>query len=204
MPHHHVSASSPCCSRLLYCDHVDRDGEGLFQLACERDLESIVAKWKCALYLPDKPTSWLTIRNCAYSQWIGREELFERERGGEEVLPTSAPETGVGRGAPGLISRQPRRYAARSGPGLSRARRGDAFGRQHDLLDPADNKPHRQRGEDDHQAGDREGPLKVARPLQQDSRNDRGDDAGHRSRRVHDARNRSCRVGRRNFGAGGP
>ena len=29
--------------RLLYCDHVEADGEGLFQLACEHDLEGIVA-----------------------------------------------------------------------------------------------------------------------------------------------------------------
>lgn len=28
--------------RLLYCDHVEADGEGLFRLACEHDLEGIV------------------------------------------------------------------------------------------------------------------------------------------------------------------
>jgi bifunctional non-homologous end joining protein LigD len=32
--------------RLLYCDHVENDGEGLFRLACEHDLEGIVAKHK--------------------------------------------------------------------------------------------------------------------------------------------------------------
>jgi bifunctional non-homologous end joining protein LigD len=68
--------------RLLYCDHIDGDGEGLFRLACEHDLEGIVAKRKSDPYLPDH-ASWLKIRNQNYSQWVGREELFERERGGD-------------------------------------------------------------------------------------------------------------------------
>jgi bifunctional non-homologous end joining protein LigD len=68
--------------RLLYCDHIDGDGEGLFQLACEHDLEGIVAKRKSDPYLPEH-TKWLKIRNREYSQWIGREELFERERGSD-------------------------------------------------------------------------------------------------------------------------
>jgi hypothetical protein len=33
-------------------------------------------------YLPERETTWLKIRNRQYSQWVGREELFERERGG--------------------------------------------------------------------------------------------------------------------------
>jgi ATP dependent DNA ligase domain len=65
--------------RLLYCDHIGGDGEGLFQLACEHDLEGIVAKRKSDPYLPEH-ARWLKIRNQAYSQWVGREELFERER----------------------------------------------------------------------------------------------------------------------------
>jgi len=67
--------------RLLYCDHVDRDGEGLFRLACEHDLEGIVAKCKSDPYLPEH-TRWLK-SNHGYSQWVGREELFERERGSD-------------------------------------------------------------------------------------------------------------------------
>ena len=47
--------------QLLYCDHVEADGEGLFRLACENDLEGIVAKQK---FEPYKPKSqWLKIRN---------------------------------------------------------------------------------------------------------------------------------------------
>ena len=46
--------------RLLYCDHVEHDGEGLFRLASERDLEGIVAKRKSDPYLLDQ-ASWLKI-----------------------------------------------------------------------------------------------------------------------------------------------
>jgi bifunctional non-homologous end joining protein LigD len=65
--------------RLLYCDHVEGGGEGLFRLACENDLEGIVAKRKSDSYLAEHAT-WLKIRNQAYSQWVGREDLFGRER----------------------------------------------------------------------------------------------------------------------------
>jgi bifunctional non-homologous end joining protein LigD len=65
--------------RLLFCDHVEEHGEPLFHLACECDLEGIVAKRKGHPYLPDHAT-WLKIRNPNYSQWVGREELFEPER----------------------------------------------------------------------------------------------------------------------------
>jgi bifunctional non-homologous end joining protein LigD len=65
--------------RLLYCDHINEDGEGLFRLACKHDLEGIVAKRQGDPYLPEH-ASWLKIRNHDYSQWQGREELFERER----------------------------------------------------------------------------------------------------------------------------
>ena len=47
-------------------------------MACEHDLEGIVAKHKFDPYLPS--TEWLKIRNRRYSQWSGRHELFERER----------------------------------------------------------------------------------------------------------------------------
>jgi bifunctional non-homologous end joining protein LigD len=58
--------------RLLYCDHIDSFGEALFRLACEHDLEGIVAKRKSDPYLPDHAT-WLKIHNQNYSQWVGRE-----------------------------------------------------------------------------------------------------------------------------------
>jgi ATP-dependent DNA ligase len=49
-------------ARLLYCDHVEHDGEGLFRLACDNDLEGIVAKRMFDPYLPEH-ASWLKIRN---------------------------------------------------------------------------------------------------------------------------------------------
>lgn len=33
--------------------------------------------------MPEYETTWLKIRNRSYSQWVGREELFERERVGD-------------------------------------------------------------------------------------------------------------------------
>jgi hypothetical protein len=42
-----------------------------------------VAKHKHAAYLLERETTWFKIRNRSYSQRVGREELFERERGGD-------------------------------------------------------------------------------------------------------------------------
>jgi hypothetical protein len=49
--------------------------KGVFRLACERDLEGIVAKRKAGAY----GDSWLKIRNPVYSQYEGRRELFEKK-----------------------------------------------------------------------------------------------------------------------------
>jgi hypothetical protein len=68
--------------RLLYCDHIEADGEALFRVVCDNDLEGIGGKRKGDLYLLEH-AQWLKIRNREYSQWVGREELFERERGTE-------------------------------------------------------------------------------------------------------------------------
>ena len=68
--------------RLMYCDHVDHDGVSLFELACQGDLEGVVAKCKTDPYL-DGHARWLKIRNRGYTQWAGREKLFERERGSD-------------------------------------------------------------------------------------------------------------------------
>jgi bifunctional non-homologous end joining protein LigD len=70
--------------RALYCDHVQENGCGLFHLACNRDLEGIVAKWGKGPYVAGREqTSWFKIRNKNYSQWEGREEMFERTRESE-------------------------------------------------------------------------------------------------------------------------
>jgi ATP-dependent DNA ligase len=51
-------------------------------LACENDLEGIVAKRRSDPYLPEQ-ASWLKICNQDHSQWVGREDLLERERGND-------------------------------------------------------------------------------------------------------------------------
>ena len=53
--------------RLPYCDHIEENGESLFELACTRDLEGIVAKRKGDPHLLDHAT-WLKIRNTNDSQ----------------------------------------------------------------------------------------------------------------------------------------
>ena len=70
-------------SRLLLLDAIPARGAGLFELACERDLEGIVGK--VGRVEPISATaaaqSWLTIKNPAYSQMEGRHELFECDAG---------------------------------------------------------------------------------------------------------------------------
>jgi len=64
---------------LLYVDHVETNGECLFKLACERDVEGIVAKHRHSRYAVENGNpAWAKIRNSRYSQMIGRDELFER------------------------------------------------------------------------------------------------------------------------------
>ena len=70
----------------MYCDHIERDGEGLFQRACENDGEGVVAKRNCDPYLRARRVG-LKMRNTDYSQWAGREEVFNRERESDPDLP---------------------------------------------------------------------------------------------------------------------
>jgi ATP-dependent DNA ligase len=60
--------------RILYARHFERNGCDLFRLVCEQDLEGIVAKRRDAAYRED----WFKIRNPNYSQFEGRQELFEK------------------------------------------------------------------------------------------------------------------------------
>jgi ATP-dependent DNA ligase len=47
----------------------------LYQAACHSDLEGIVAKYKWGAYCPDPgSSSWIKIKNPAYSQAVGRHE----------------------------------------------------------------------------------------------------------------------------------
>ena len=75
---------------LLYVDHIETEGERLFELVCKRDLEGIVAKHRHSRYtVEDGNPAWVKIRNLRYSQMIGRDELFERRYEAE-----GAPEFG--------------------------------------------------------------------------------------------------------------
>lgn len=73
----------PRLRRLLYVDHVEERGVELFQLACARDLEGIVAKHEHSPYISARErSSWFKIKNPEYSQIVGRSDHFERmERG---------------------------------------------------------------------------------------------------------------------------
>jgi hypothetical protein len=64
-------------------------------VSCERDLEGIVAKWSKGTYQSDgRATSWLKIKNPAYSQMEGRHELFATKRAGwRSHRPTLAAPT---------------------------------------------------------------------------------------------------------------
>ena len=61
-------------SVLLYANHIERAGKEFFRLACDQDLEGVVAKLKRGAY----GEHWYKIRNPKYSQYEGRRELFER------------------------------------------------------------------------------------------------------------------------------
>jgi hypothetical protein len=54
-------------SVMLYAEHIEGYGVEFFRLACERDLEGIVAKAKHAAY----SEKWFKIRNPRYSQYEG-------------------------------------------------------------------------------------------------------------------------------------
>jgi bifunctional non-homologous end joining protein LigD len=61
---------------ILYVDHIESRGVDLFNAACERDLEGIVAKLANGRYEPSA-TTWVKIKNRSYSQAEGRAEFFD-------------------------------------------------------------------------------------------------------------------------------
>ena len=64
----------------------DACSKTVIERVCKLNLEGIVAKHKHAPYVsvPEQST-WFKIRNRNYSQMVGREELFERDRHSEPV-----------------------------------------------------------------------------------------------------------------------
>ena len=68
-------------SLLKYTEYIDGHGTALIERICEMDLEGIIAKQKSAPYITEREHStWFKIRNRGYSQMVGREQLFERDR----------------------------------------------------------------------------------------------------------------------------
>jgi hypothetical protein len=68
-------------SRLLLVEALGARGPRLFELACERDREGIVAKHRDAPYSTDATrTRWCKIKNVDYTQAQGRYELFAPRR----------------------------------------------------------------------------------------------------------------------------
>jgi ATP-dependent DNA ligase len=68
----------PEVSSILYCSHVERDGEALFRLACEHDLEGIVAKHRSSPYLTGREdTTWFKhfIRSDQPLDFVARDKL---------------------------------------------------------------------------------------------------------------------------------
>jgi len=75
-PHHAANRVAP-----LLLTPIREGGTRLYELACERDLEVIVAKWAKGSYQCDGlGPSWLKIKNCDYSQMEGRHDVFEAKR----------------------------------------------------------------------------------------------------------------------------
>jgi ATP-dependent DNA ligase len=75
------SIMSRSASRLLSVEDLPQRGAALFEIACSRDLKGIVGKWRDGRYETDGiSTSWIKIKNPAYSQMTGRRELFETRR----------------------------------------------------------------------------------------------------------------------------
>jgi len=66
-------------AHVLYVDHSRGNGTALYRLACQLDLEGIVAKRADSRY-KDNPNvrHWIKIKNPSYSQKEGRGELFKR------------------------------------------------------------------------------------------------------------------------------
>jgi ATP-dependent DNA ligase len=61
----------------MYVEPFAGTGRALYREVCRRDLEGIVAKHQHAPYSQDPTrTTWLKVKNIAYSQARDRHELF--------------------------------------------------------------------------------------------------------------------------------
>jgi bifunctional non-homologous end joining protein LigD len=65
--------------RVMFVDYKEGAGTDLYARMCERDMEGIVAKPRYSQYLSGagSGTTWVKVKNPAYSKAKGRAELFE-------------------------------------------------------------------------------------------------------------------------------
>jgi ATP-dependent DNA ligase len=63
---------------MLYVDHIKGAGTELYQLACQLDLEGIVAKRAASQYDHNANGDCIKIKNPNYSQKEGRGDLLRR------------------------------------------------------------------------------------------------------------------------------
>jgi ATP-dependent DNA ligase len=72
---------------VLYVDHTRGGGRRLYDLACELDLEGIVAKRADSPYTDNaNERHWIEIKNSGYSQKEGRADLLNALYDGGLVL----------------------------------------------------------------------------------------------------------------------
>jgi bifunctional non-homologous end joining protein LigD len=78
-------------TRVMLMEHIEERGADLFRAVCDHDLEGVVGKWKDGSYSTDpRATSWVKIKNTAYSQMEGRAELFQGSRALEPQRPKAS------------------------------------------------------------------------------------------------------------------
>jgi bifunctional non-homologous end joining protein LigD len=74
-----VCSASNSNSHGTNLDHSRGNGTALYRLACQLDLEGIVAKRADSRYENDpNKRNWIKIKNPSYSQKEGRGDLFRR------------------------------------------------------------------------------------------------------------------------------
>ncbi len=67
--------------RVLYVDHIEREGRQLYEEVCALDMEGIVCKPSISPYrLVGGQTTWIKVKNPEYSQAEGRRDLFNKRR----------------------------------------------------------------------------------------------------------------------------
>jgi bifunctional non-homologous end joining protein LigD len=73
----HTLVKKARSERLIYAQHINSNGAGLFEEICRRVLEGIVCKRRGSIYRSDGK-GWLKVKNPNYSQGKDRQEQFQK------------------------------------------------------------------------------------------------------------------------------